>query len=100
MLRITQVDTESLEGPVTRLRVEGTISGESVAALLDACGVLLNASASGSVDVALDVAGVRFVDAPGAAALRELTSRGVRLTGLSPLVRGLLHLEARDELSA
>ncbi len=100
MLRITQVDTDSPKGPAMRLRVEGTISSESVSALMDTCGTWLNTSSSGSMDVVLDVAGVRFVDAPGAAALRELTSRGVRLTGLTPLVRGLLHLEACDELSA
>ena len=76
MLRITQVQLKC-EAPAgsKSLRLEGTLHGESVAALVAACEPLLAAS-SPSTDVVLDVADVRFVDPAGAMALRDLQSRG------------------------
>ena len=96
MLRITQVDTEPGEGGTTRMRVEGTLNGDTVAALLDVCRPLLRSSLSGC-GIVLDIAGVRFVDAAGTDALRDLMSQGVRVIGSSPLVRGFLEMEACDE---
>ena len=38
----------------------------------------------------LDLAGISFIDMPGAVALRDLRRRGVQLVGCSPLVNELL----------
>jgi anti-anti-sigma regulatory factor len=96
VLRITQVDAEAGKGATTGMRVEGTLNGETVAALMDACRPLLRSPLSGS-GIVLDIAGVRFVDAAATDALRDLMSQGVRVIGSSPLVRGFLQMEACDE---
>lgn len=96
MLRITQVDANAGEDGATRMRVEGTLNRDTVAALMDVCRPLLRSPLSGC-GIVLEIAGVRFVDSAGADALRDLMSQGARVIGSSPLVRGFLEMEACDE---
>ena len=102
MLRITQVSSNET-GTCTRITLEGSLRAESIATLLDVFNPYLSASGSKSAllpEVALDVAGLRFLDAAGTAALRDLRSQGVTIVGCSPLVRALLKLEDSHERSA
>ena len=81
MIRITTLDGE---GPAElRLRVEGRITRETSAALDAAC----RERDPAHRHVALDLAGVEFVDAAGASLLAALTRQGVGLAGCSDFVR-------------
>ena len=80
MLRITVV--ESSRSAVT-LRVEGRITGSSVAELRTACDVHTFAD---EVQLSLELSEVSFADADGIALLKELRSRGADLIRPTPFV--------------
>src|ERR1700728_5118618 len=80
MLRVTVV--ESSRNAVT-LRVEGRITGSSVAELRRACDVHTFAD---EVRVSLELADVSFADATGILLLKELRSRGVGLVRINPFM--------------
>ena len=87
MLRISSEDETGL---VVRLKVEGTIKGDWVPLLEAECLCHLG---SGRM-VELDVTGIGFVDREGAAMVRSLVEKGVRLVGASALVEALLRRTA------
>jgi anti-anti-sigma regulatory factor len=76
MLRITRDEAGR------RLRLEGRLTREDLATLREAVG--------GERRLELDLAGLRFLDAPGAEALGKLRAAGARLRGGSSFVRQLL----------
>jgi DNA-directed RNA polymerase specialized sigma24 family protein len=78
MLRITRTD----DSPAS-LRVEGSLTASSVAALR-------TAAPGGSASWTLDLAGVGFADAEGVRLLADLAAGGARLVGASPFLRELL----------
>lgn len=87
MLRISSEDETGL---VVRLKAEGTIKGDWVPLLEAECLCHLG---SGRM-VELDVTGIGFVDREGAAMVRSLVDKGVRLVGASALVEALLQRTA------
>src|SRR4029450_9320400 len=83
MMRITQAtDGRS----ATRLRVEGRITDRDGDALRAACAPHLGTANA----LMVDLAGVSFVDAPGASALRDVERRGALLVGRSGFVAQVL----------
>ena len=70
-----------------RLRVEGRLTGPSVAELQQSC--VVNALIDG-IELILDVGDLTFVDAAGIELLRSLRGRGVNLLRVPPLVAGQL----------
>jgi RNA polymerase sigma-70 factor (ECF subfamily) len=83
MVRITQAtDGQS----ATRLRVEGRITDRDGDALRAACAAHLDTPKA----LMVDLAGVSFVDAPGASALRDIERRGALLVGRSGFVDQVL----------
>ena len=87
MLRISSEDETGL---VVRLKAEGTIRGDWVPLLEVECLCHLD---SGRM-VELDVTGIGFVDREGAAMVRSLVEKGVRLVGTRALVEALLRRTA------
>ncbi|RIL05210.1 MAG: hypothetical protein DCC71_11300 [Proteobacteria bacterium] len=87
MLRITRRDAPS----ETTLQLEGRITSGELMALDEAW----RACVSPRRRVVIDLAGVRFVDAAGAAVLRALRQGPIELTGCSPFVRELLEETVR-----
>ena len=87
MLRISSEDETGL---VVRLKAEGTIKGDWVPLLEAECLCHLG---SGRM-VELDVTGIGFVDREGAAMVRSLVDKGVRLVGASALVEAILRRTA------
>jgi RNA polymerase sigma-70 factor (ECF subfamily) len=85
MMRITQVMDGQL---ATRLRVEGRVADRDGDALRVACEPHLGAPSA----LVLDLAGVSFVDAAGASALRDLERRGALLLGRSGFVEQVLQV--------
>jgi hypothetical protein len=85
MLRIDQ----SQEGETTIIRVEGRVAGLWVEELRRVLASLEGDPSS----VALDLASVGYVDAPGEQLLRDAAARGVRIRDRSSFVAALL--EAR-----
>ena len=83
MLRISSEDETGL---VVRLKAEGTIKGDWVRLLEAECLCYLD---SGRM-VELDVTDIGFVDREGAAMVRSLVDKGVRLVGASALVEAIL----------
>jgi hypothetical protein len=83
VLRISSADET---GPVVRLTAEGTIREDWVQLLETECLCHLD---SGRM-VELDVTGIGFVDRDGAAMVRNLVEKGVRLVGTRALVEALL----------
>lgn len=83
MLRISSEDETGL---VVRLKAEGTIGGDWVPLLEAECLCHLGSRRL----VELDVTGIWFVDREGAAMVRSLVDKGVRLVGASALVEALL----------
>src|SRR5215469_10247968 len=82
MLRITRqpgVEHDSL-------LLEGNLLKEWIQELQQALALARQAGAA----VALDLSGLRFVDAEGTRCLRECRDHGVTLLGTSPFVRALL----------
>ena len=73
-------------GPVVRLKAEGTIRGDWVPLLEGEC--LRHLGSHRMVE--LDVTGIGFVDREGAAMVRSLVDKGVRLVGASALFEALL----------
>ncbi len=70
------------------LRLEGRLVGPWVKQLRSIC-----RARSAGERLQLDVSGLRYVDADGAALLRELAQRGAVLSGLSSFVAALLEQE-------
>ncbi|HSJ98832.1 MAG TPA: STAS domain-containing protein [Myxococcota bacterium] len=85
MLRITRTDREG----TTTLLLEGRLTRRERTALDEACADCIADRGA----VVIDLAGIGFVDAAGAAALRAWRERRVELTGCSPYVRELLQGE-------
>jgi ABC-type transporter Mla MlaB component len=83
MLKITRTDEDEDR---TTLRLEGRLGGE---ALLE-FDATWRACVAERRHVVLDLAGVRFVDAAGAALLRALRETSVQITGCSAFVQELL----------
>ena len=83
MLRISSADQTGL---VVRLKAEGTIGGDWVPLLEAECLCHLGLRRL----VELDVTGIGFVDREGAAMVRSLVDKGVRLVGTRALVEALL----------
>lgn len=95
MIRVTVVEATPESA---RVRVEGRLTGPSVAELQRSCEV--NALSDG-VELNLDVGDLTFVDAAGIELLRSLRGRGVNLLRVPLLVAGQLRElpegRARDE---
>ena len=87
MLRISSEDETGL---VVRLKAEGTIKGDWVPLLEAECLCHLDSGRT----VELDVTGIGFVDREGAAMVRGLVEKGVRLVGTRALVEALLRRTA------
>lgn len=85
MLRITRTDHED----TTTLLLEGRLTRQERSALDEVCAACLFDRRA----LVLDLAGIGFVDAAGAAALRAWRARRIELTGCSPYVRELLQGE-------
>jgi ABC-type transporter Mla MlaB component len=94
MLRISVLQSSE---QVMSLRVEGEVAGRWVEELRKSC----EGALSRSVQVALDLAGVSFIDVDGIALLRGLMDRRVVLTNLSSFIAEQLadstHNGHRDE---
>jgi hypothetical protein len=88
MLRITTIHRDP--GPAI-LKLEGKLLTPWIGELEAAC----RAASVPAAVATLDLAGISFVDGPGAIALRDLRRRGVRLVGCSPLVTQLLQENVR-----
>lgn len=82
MLRIT----ESRRRSTSTFKLEGKLVGPWVDELRNACAPSLAASAQ----LRLDLEAVTFVDAVGAALLRELTRQGARITRCSAFLAEML----------
>lgn len=93
MLKITRIS--SPDAPVTRLRVEGRIVLRTASEVEAAC----RAALDDGPPLLLDLSGVAFVDADGAAALTALQRRSITLVGCSPFIASLIrsHGERGDE---
>lgn len=87
MLRISSGDET---GPVVRLKAEGTIGGDWVPLLEAECLCHLESRRM----VELDVTDIGFVDRKGAAMVRSLVNKRVRLVGTRALVEALLRRTA------
>jgi len=87
---VLRISSEDETGLVVRLKAEGTIKGDWVPLLEAECLCHLG---SGRI-VELDVSGVGFLDREGAAMVRSLVDKGVRLVGASALVEALLRRTA------
>ena len=85
MLRITPLQEDNR---VARLRVEGRVTHQTVAALRSSCeeGLVNHPT------LLLELSGVQFVDAAGIAAFRGLAQRGTVLVGCSGFLTELLQL--------
>jgi len=80
VLRITQ--EERTQG-LTRLRLDGRVVGEWVAVLADAC----DAAHEAGGRLALDMAGVCFLDSEAVRLVKRLMRAGVEVSGSSAFVR-------------
>lgn len=87
MLRITRQESSR----ETTLQLEGRLTSGELTALDEAW----RSCASAGRRVVIDLAGVRFVDAAGAAVLRALRQGPIELMGCSPFVRELLEEDVR-----
>jgi len=87
---VLRISSEDETGLVVRLKAEGTIKGDWVPLLEAECLCHLG---SGRM-VELDVTGIGFVDREGAAMVRSLVDKGVRLVGASALVEAILRRTA------
>jgi ABC-type transporter Mla MlaB component len=88
MLRITRLAGQHL---AQTLKLEGKLVGPWVAEVRQVCGH----SAKVVSRLILDLSCVSFVDAAGVKLLRDLLDQGITLGACSPLVKELLHAEAR-----
>jgi hypothetical protein len=87
---VLRISSEDETGLVVRLKAEGTIRSDWVPLLEAECRCHLD---SGRM-VELDVTGIGFVDREGAAMVRSLVEKGVRLVGTRALVEALLRRTA------
>ena len=92
MLRVTIV--ESSDSSV-RLRVEGRLTGGSVAELRESCE--LQALADG-MRLTLDLGDVSFADADGIQFLKDLRTREVTILNLVPYLALQLRVAERDSM--
>jgi len=83
MLRVTP---RPRGGSVQCLALEGRLTHDGLGRFEEACRDLLDQG----VPLELDLSGLRFVDAPGVAALQALRREGVELVGASGFVDALL----------
>jgi anti-anti-sigma regulatory factor len=83
MLRITRLDGQK---KATVLRLEGRLTQGDLIELR----AILAACVAGNRRVVIDLAGIGFLDKPGAAALVAAERDDVELIGASPFVRELL----------
>jgi anti-anti-sigma regulatory factor len=89
MLRITRQANDG--GGVTLLKLEGTLRDAWLAELTLEVTQARDANANASL--ALDLAGVTFVDAGGVAVLRELLAQRAQIVACSGFVAASLGLE-------
>jgi ABC-type transporter Mla MlaB component len=87
MLRITRTD----DAQRTTLVLEGRLTRSERTALDEACAECARDRRA----IVIDLAGIGFVDATGAAALRSWRERSVQLTRCSAYVRELLEGDPR-----
>jgi hypothetical protein len=87
---VLRISSEDETGPVVRLKAEGTIVGDWVPLLEAECLCHLGSHRM----VELDVTDIGFVDREGAAMVRSLVDKGVRLVGTRALVEALLRRTA------
>jgi len=83
---VLRISSEDEMGLVVRLKAEGTIKGDWVPLLEAECLCHLGSGRR----VELDVTGVGLLDREGAAMVRSLVDKGVRLVGASALVEAIL----------
>lgn len=83
MLRVTRFDARE---ETEILRVEGRLTAEDLARFQQACGELLAAGRS----LSLELSGLQFADREAVATLRALRRRGVSLVGASGFLDALL----------
>jgi anti-anti-sigma regulatory factor len=83
MLRITVLNAN---GAPAIVKLEGKLLEPWISELQEACRVARKHYAAAT----LDLAGLSYIDASGAIALRDLMRRGVVVTGCSPLITELL----------
>ncbi len=86
MLKITRIDDAHDQ---TRLRLEGRLTQLEIRALEDACAQLREDHRS----LVIDLAGVRFADDAGTAALRRLREHDARLDNATAFLSELLQEE-------
>jgi hypothetical protein len=87
---VLRISSAHETGLVVRLNAEGTIGGDWVPLLEAECLCHLD---SGRM-VELDVTDIGFVDREGAAMVRSLVEKGVRLVGTRAMVEALLRRRA------
>lgn len=89
MLRIT----EQLEnGGTVRLRLDGTVSLQSLDQLMEACGRHLEENRK---IIILDMSGVDFMNDQAARGLARLRSKSLRIINCSPFIATLLETVGR-----
>jgi ABC-type transporter Mla MlaB component len=86
MLRISQDFGRQNDGETTHLRLDGQVTGPWVAELRRVCVEALGNNGHAKSHLALDLAGVSFLDADGIALFRELAARRVRFTNCSTFI--------------
>ena len=97
MLRISRsTTTDDKDGrEAVLLRLEGQVSGPWIEELRRECNEMIGVNGDGIQPLALDLAGVSFIDADGVALFRELNARHVILTNASPFIteqlKGVTH---------
>jgi RNA polymerase sigma factor (sigma-70 family) len=90
MLKITRLSAPA--DPVTRLRIEGRVVERTAPELADAC----RRARVDCEPVLLDLSGVAFVDADGAAVLSALMHDGMTPVGCSAFVRAILRAHEHE----
>ena len=85
MLRISQGSAQN-EGGAISLRLEGQVTGPWVEELRRVCTDRLGNNKHSKSNLALDLAGVSFLDADGIALFHELAARRVLFTNCSTFI--------------
>ena len=92
MIRITQ---RNMDETVTQLQIDGNLTHRTVEELRAAC----ETDFGDRRQLSLELSGVQFVDAQGAALLHHLSHRGVVLIGGSAFLKELLRNKETEEQS-
>ena len=79
------------EGSRTVVRVAGSLSGDAIVQLREACDRIEGA-------FVLDLSNLRFADAAGTGVIRKLGEKGANVRGASPFVQLLLDEEPEEEI--